>query len=186
LKAGAALVITDRDRVEWEVEPVDVRPKRQFHGTVEVSGDQVVREVRSIISHHADALGMQQRLAPRHADAATLPRVDWPNPTRRGAPMPALFPDREALAQLCGRHRIRRLSLFGSVAVGTARPDSDVDLLVEFAPAARPSLLDMAAIEAELSALLGGRRVDLRTARELSRYFREQVLQEAELQFAAA
>ena len=48
--------------------------------------------------------------------------------------MPALFPDREALATLCRRHRIRRLSLFGSVRTGTARPDSDVDLLVEFEP----------------------------------------------------
>ena len=53
--------------------------------------------------------------------------------------MAALFPDREALARLCRRHRIRRLSLFGSVAVGTARPDSDVDLLVEFAPGRLPA-----------------------------------------------
>ena len=76
--------------------------------------------------------------------------------------------------------------LFSSVRAGTARPDSDVYLLVELDPGVLPSLLNMATIEMELSALLGGRRVDLRTARELSRYFREQVLQEAELQFAAA
>ena len=91
----------------------------------------------------------------------------------------------EALAQLCRRRGIRRLSLFGSVLKGTDRPDSDVDLLVEFEPGAIPGLLGMAAIEAELSALLGGRRVDLRTAEDLSRYFRGEVERTAEVQFAA-
>jgi len=93
--------------------------------------------------------------------------------------------DQDALAELCRRHRIRRLSLFGSVLKGTARPDSDVDLLVEFEPDAKPGLLGMAEIETELSELLGGRRVDLRTARELSRHFREEVERTAEVQFAA-
>jgi uncharacterized protein len=88
------------------------------------------------------------------------------------------------LASLCRRHHIRRLSLFGSVLKGTARLDSDVDLLVEFEPGAVPRLLGLAAIEAELSQLLGGRRVDLRTARELSPYFREEVERTAEVQFA--
>ena len=90
--------------------------------------------------------------------------------------------DKEALAQLCRLHRIRRLSLFGSVLKGAARPDSDIDLLVEFEPEA---VLGMAAIEAELSELLGGRRVDLRTAQELSRHFRDEVVRAAEVQFAA-
>jgi predicted nucleotidyltransferase len=71
------------------------------------------------------------------------------------------------------------------VLKGTARPDSDVDLLVEFEPGATPTLLDMATIEEELSALLHGRRVDLRTAQELSRYFREDVVREAEAQYVA-
>ena len=96
-----------------------------------------------------------------------------------------LFPDQAALAALCHRHHIRRLSLFGSTLKGTARPDSDVDLLVEFEPTARPSLLTMAEIELELSTLLEGRRVDLRTKEDLSRYFREDVVQMAEVQFAA-
>ena len=91
----------------------------------------------------------------------------------------------EALARFCQRHRIRRLALFGSVLKGTARPDSDVDLLVEFVPEARPTLLDLAAMEDELARLLGGRRVDLRTAAELSRYFRDDVLREAEVQYFA-
>jgi len=93
--------------------------------------------------------------------------------------------DRTALAELCRRRGIRKLSLFGSVLRGTERPDSDIDLLVEFEAAARPSLFDMAEIELELSALLGGRRVDLRTAAELSRYFRDDVVRAAEVQFVA-
>jgi predicted nucleotidyltransferase len=97
----------------------------------------------------------------------------------------SLFPDQAALAALCRRHHIRRLSLFGSTLRGTARPDSDIDLLVEFEPEARPSLLTMAQIEIELSALLDGRRVDLRTREDLSRYFRDEVVHMAEVQFAA-
>lgn len=93
--------------------------------------------------------------------------------------------DREQLAQLCRRHHIRRLSLFGSVLTGKARPDSDVDLLVEFAPGHAPGFLGLAAIENELSALLGGRRVDLRTPQDLSRHFRDEVLRTAEVQYAA-
>ena len=93
--------------------------------------------------------------------------------------------EQASLAGLCARHRIRRLSLFGSVLKGTDRPDSDVDLLVEFEPGSKPSLLGMAVIEGELSAMLGGRLVNLRTAEELSRYFREDVVAEAEAQFVA-
>lgn len=93
--------------------------------------------------------------------------------------------DPGVLSRLCRRHGIRRLSLFGSVLKGTARPDSDIDLLVEFEPDNVPGLLGMAAIEAELSNLLDGRRVDLRTPQELSRYFRDEVLLAAEVQFAA-
>ncbi|HRO57757.1 MAG TPA: nucleotidyltransferase domain-containing protein [Burkholderiaceae bacterium] len=93
--------------------------------------------------------------------------------------------DATTLERVCRRHRIRKLSLFGSRLKGAARPDSDVDLLVEFMPGARPTLLDMAEIENELSELLGGIRVDLRTAQELSRYFRDAVVNEAEVQYAA-
>ncbi len=96
-----------------------------------------------------------------------------------------VFPDDAALTELCRRHRIRRLSLFGSRLKGTARPDSDTDLLVEFEPEAEPTLLTMVAIERELSAMLGGRPVDLRTAEDLSRYFRDDVVRTAEVQYAA-
>jgi predicted nucleotidyltransferase len=96
-----------------------------------------------------------------------------------------LFADHTALAALCRRHHIRRLSLFGSVLKGTASQDSDVDLLVEFEPGRSPGLLGIARIEAELSALVGGRRVDLRTAQDLSRHFRADVISTAEVQYAA-
>jgi uncharacterized protein len=98
--------------------------------------------------------------------------------------MSVLSYDKEALAQLCHKHRIRRLALFGSVLKGTDRPDSDVDFLVEFEPGAVPGFLRLAEIEGQLSALLG-RPVDLRTANELSLYFRQEVERTAEVQFAA-
>ena len=91
-----------------------------------------------------------------------------------------------ALADLCRRHGIRRLSLFGSQLKGTARADSDVDLLVEFQPDVRPTYFDLAEIEIELAALMDGQKVDLRTPAELSRYFRDEVLREAEEQYVAA
>jgi predicted nucleotidyltransferase len=64
--------------------------------------------------------------------------------------------DEATLARFCTRHRIRRLALFGSVLGGTDRPDSDVDLLVEFEPGQEPGLLALAGMEAELSARRGG------------------------------
>lgn len=88
------------------------------------------------------------------------------------------------LARFCERHHIRRLALFGSRLKGTARPDSDVDLLVEFDRNAIPTLFDMAEMEHELSDLLGGQSVDLRTEQDLSRYFRDEVLRTAEVQYA--
>jgi predicted nucleotidyltransferase len=96
-----------------------------------------------------------------------------------------LFADQAALAALCRRRHIRRLSLFGSTLKGTARADSDVDLLVEFEPGRTPGLIRLGGIARELSDLLGGRKVDLRTAGDLSRYFRDEVVRTAEVQFAA-
>ena len=96
-----------------------------------------------------------------------------------------LFPDRGPLAELCRRHHIRRLSLFGSTLKGTARRDSDIDLLVEFERGYAPGLIALAGIEAEFSSLLNGRRVDLRTPNDLSALFRSEVLRTADLQYAA-
>jgi hypothetical protein len=104
----------------------------------------------------------------------------------QGGIMPIrIFPDDVALASVCRQRHIRRLALFGSTLQGTARHDSDVDLLVEFEPQAKPGLLTLATIEHELSGLLGGRKVDLRTAQDLSRYFRDEVVRVAEIQYEA-
>ena len=89
-----------------------------------------------------------------------------------------------AVQEFCEAHRIRKLALFGSQVKGTAGADSDVDLLVEFEPDSVPGLFGMGALEEELSHLLGGRKVDLRTARELSRHFREEVVRTAHVQYA--
>ncbi|MEA3276156.1 MAG: nucleotidyltransferase family protein [Pseudomonadota bacterium] len=97
---------------------------------------------------------------------------------------PKLNLDDRTLAGFCERHHIRRLALFGSHLKGTARPDSDLDLLVDFEPGRKPGLLALAAMEAELSDLLGGREVDLRTPQDLSRYFREEVTSTAVVQYA--
>ena len=93
--------------------------------------------------------------------------------------------DRDRIAEFCRRHHIRRLSLFGSVLRDDFRPDSDVDVLVEFGPGNRVGLIGLAGLELELAELLG-RKVDLNTPGFLSRYFREQVLAEAEVQYDAA
>lgn len=90
--------------------------------------------------------------------------------------------DDEDLRRFCERHGIRKLSLYGSTLKGTARPDSDIDLLVEFEPDAVPDLLQLVEMEEELGALVD-RRVDLRTARDLSRHFRDKVIREAEVQY---
>jgi predicted nucleotidyltransferase len=102
-----------------------------------------------------------------------------------GSMRQGLFSDEQALASLCRLYRIRRLSLFGSTLSGAALPNSDVDLLVEFEQDAKPSLLTMAEIELRLSPLLSGRKVDLRTAQDLSGYFRDEVVRAAEPQYEA-
>ncbi len=87
------------------------------------------------------------------------------------------------LKKFCQKYHIKRLSLFGSVLRNELRPGSDVDILVEFEEKDTPGLILFAGIEMELSDLIG-RKVDLRTAGDLSRYFRDEVLNSAEVQYA--
>lgn len=89
---------------------------------------------------------------------------------------------REVIVRFCGQNQIRRLALFGSILTDRFRPDSDVDMLVEFEQGCVPGFLRLAQMEQDLSALLG-RRVDLRTPQELSRYFRDEVLASAVVQY---
>ncbi len=86
------------------------------------------------------------------------------------------------IADFCRRNYIQRLALFGSILHGDLRPDSDVDVLVEFEPGHVPGFRFFG-MERELSDLLG-RKVDLNTPQCLSRYFRDEVLAEAEAVYA--
>jgi len=96
---------------------------------------------------------------------------------------PRLPVDRDQIAQFCRRHHIRKLALFGSVLRPDFRDDSDVDVLVEFEPGHPVGLIRLGGIELELTELLG-RRVDIRTPEDLSRLFRQEVIETAEVQYA--
>jgi uncharacterized protein len=90
---------------------------------------------------------------------------------------------KKKIEEFCKKHHIRKLSLFGSVLRDDFRSDSDVDVLVEFDPNHIPGLIRLAGMEFELSEILGC-TVDIRTAQDLSRYFRQEVLHSAEVQYA--
>lgn len=90
---------------------------------------------------------------------------------------------KDEIADFCRRCHIRRLSLFGSVLGDDFGPDSDVDVLVEFEPGHVPGY-EFFTMEDELAGIIG-RKVDLNTPAFLSRYFRDRVLAEAEVQYAA-
>lgn len=90
---------------------------------------------------------------------------------------------KDTLAAFCRSHHIRRLAFFGSVLRDDFRAGSDIDVLVEFEPGHVPGL-EFFAMESELSEILG-RKVDLNTPQFLSRYFRDQALSEAEVQYVA-
>jgi hypothetical protein len=89
---------------------------------------------------------------------------------------------REVIAEFCIRNHIRKLSLFGSILTDRFSDKSDIDMLVEFEPGLGPGLLGIAGMEIELSGKLG-RKVDLRTAGDLSRYFRDKVVASAVPQY---
>lgn len=92
--------------------------------------------------------------------------------------------DREQLAAFCRKHHLTKLALFGSVLTERFGPDSDVDVLVEFDAAHIPGLIALSGMERELSEILG-RKADMRTPKDLSRYFRDEVMREAVVQHAA-
>ncbi|MCD4825115.1 MAG: nucleotidyltransferase family protein [Phycisphaerae bacterium] len=93
--------------------------------------------------------------------------------------------DKERIAAFCRENHIHRLALFGSVLRDDFGPDSDVDVLVEFEPGERVGMLKLAGMEIELGEILGY-KVDMNTPGFISRYFREKVLAEAEVQYVAA
>ncbi len=97
---------------------------------------------------------------------------------------PRVALDQKKLAALCRRYHVRRLSLFGSVLTERFGPESDVDVLVEFELGQGLGYLGLAHMQRELSEIIG-RKVDLRTPLELSRYFRDEVVANAQVQYSA-
>ena len=91
--------------------------------------------------------------------------------------------NKEQIAAFCREKHIKRLSVFGSALTSDFRSDSDIDLLVEFEPGHTPGLFGIARMERQLSALLDGRKADLRTPEDLSRYFRQEVVEQAEVAY---
>jgi len=92
------------------------------------------------------------------------------------------FP-KEEIASYCRKWYITKLAVFGSALRSDFCPESDIDLLVEFDPEHIPGLFGIARMERELSEFFQGRKVDLRTSEDLSPYFREKVLAEAQVQY---
>lgn len=88
------------------------------------------------------------------------------------------------LQSLCTRYHIKKLSLFGSVLRQDFGPDSDIDILVEFETGHPPGFFAVARLEREFAQLLGKRKVDIKTPKEISRYFREEVMQNSEILYA--
>jgi len=89
----------------------------------------------------------------------------------------------EEIADFCRKRHIQKLSFFGSVLSNSFSPESDIDVLVEFEPDHIPGY-ELIRTQAELSVLLGGRKVDLVTPKFLNRRIRNRILAEAEVQYA--
>jgi hypothetical protein len=93
---------------------------------------------------------------------------------------------KEKIRDFCNRNHIRKLALFGSVLRDDFGPESDVDVLVEFEPEAGVGYFELYEMEEELSRLIEGRRVEITTPSSLSKYFRKEVLSDAEVQYVKA
>jgi predicted nucleotidyltransferase len=93
---------------------------------------------------------------------------------------------KDKIESFCRANHIRKLSIFGSALRADFGPDSDVDVLVEFEAAHVPGFFRLVEMEQELSAMMGSRKIDMRTPNDLSRYFRDEVIRTAEVQYAQA
>lgn len=90
------------------------------------------------------------------------------------------------IEEFCKNNHIVKLSLFGSILSDDFRPESDVDVLVVFDEDHVPGFIGLARMERELSSILGGKTVDIRTPEDLSRYFRDRVVNESKVFYEAA
>jgi uncharacterized protein len=90
---------------------------------------------------------------------------------------------KEKIVRFCFNHNIRKFALFGSVLGEDFQPKSDVDVLLEFEPGMRIGFFKLYDMEQELSQLLEGRRIEINTPDSISPYFRDEVLNKAEVQY---
>jgi predicted nucleotidyltransferase len=91
--------------------------------------------------------------------------------------------NKDKIAKFCERHHIHRLAIFGSALREDFNPESDIDVLVDFMPGHTPGFFKLFEMEEELSGLLGGHKADMRTPEDISRYFRDKVVAQAEVQY---
>jgi len=91
--------------------------------------------------------------------------------------------NKNKLAEFCKKYHIQRLAIFGSVLRNDFGPESDIDVLVDFEPGRTPGFFKLFDMEDELSSIFAGRKVDLRTPQDLSQYFRDKVVENAEVQY---
>ena len=89
---------------------------------------------------------------------------------------------KDGLEEFCCKHNIKKLSLFGSALRDELKPNSDIDILVEFENGKTPGLMGFCHIQNQLTDLIG-REVELHTPNDLSRYFRDEVIENAMVQY---
>ncbi len=90
---------------------------------------------------------------------------------------------KDKIVEFCKKHHIQRLAIFGSALRNDFELESDVDILVDFEPGRTPGFFKLFEMEDELSSLFGGRKVDLLNPQDLSLYFRDKVVQSADVQY---
>ena len=90
---------------------------------------------------------------------------------------------KDKIAEFCKKHHVQRLAIFGSALRNDFKLESDIDILVDFEPGRTPGFFKLFEMEDELSNLFGGRKVDLLTPQDLSQYFRDRVIESAEVQY---
>jgi predicted nucleotidyltransferase len=152
------------------------------------------KRVRVSFTLHPDDVGWlkQQAAQAKISTSSLLDRLI--HSTQEDANIPETLADKlavripvpyEQLRTFCKKYQIKKLAFFGSVLTDKFSLESDVDVLVEFYEERRPGLFTLVAAEKELSEILQRRKVDLKTAAELSRYFRKEVIQKAKVIYAA-
>lgn len=149
-----------RERVSFTLDPVQINWLKNEAGLIGISKSELLENIiKEATRRHSGKNG-----------TIAFPRI--------------IVPELK-IKVFCQKYNVKNLYLFGSVLRSDFSSSSDIDVLVEFLPEMTPGLFKIISMEEELSMIFGGRKVDLRTIHELSRYFRGQVKEEAKLLYAA-